>query len=137
MINYTISNNKELSQAVEDTITDNGTKKTWLAAQLGIANQNVNKIITKKNISLDDANKILNLMGYKATIIIEKQQEDIIMEKGNSMREYKDMSDFELANHYFNYLQYNGIEEEKEQFSTEVNKRRGQMLPSEWLNYNY
>lgn len=73
MINYTISNNKELSQAVEDTITDNGTKKTWLAAQLGIANQNVNKIITKKNISLDDANKILNLMGYKATIIIEKQ----------------------------------------------------------------
>lgn len=59
------------------------------------------------------------------------------MEKGNSMREYKDMSDFELANHYFNYLQYNGTEEEKEQFSTEVNKRRGQMLPSEWLNYNY
>ena len=53
------------------------------------------------------------------------------------MREYKDMSDFELANHYFNYLQYNGTEEEKEQFFKEVDKRRGQMLPSEWLNYNY
>lgn len=53
------------------------------------------------------------------------------------MREYKDMSDFELASNYFNYLQYNGTEEEKEKFFSEVDKRRGKMLPLEWLNYNY
>lgn len=68
-----ISTNKELSQALEETISSNGIKKTWLAEQLGVANQNVNKMINKKNISLDDVNKILSVMGYKASVIIEKQ----------------------------------------------------------------
>lgn len=68
-----ISTNKELSQALEETISNNGIKKTWLAEQLGVANQNVNKMINKKNISLDDVNKILSVMGYKASVVIEKQ----------------------------------------------------------------
>lgn len=68
-----ISTNKELSQALEETISSNGIKKTWLAEQLGVANQNVNKMINKKNISLDDVNKILSVMGYKASVVIEKQ----------------------------------------------------------------
>lgn len=68
-----ISTNKELSQALEETISSNGIKKTWLAEQLGVANQNVNKMINKKNISLDDVNKILSIMGYKASVVIEKQ----------------------------------------------------------------
>ena len=53
------------------------------------------------------------------------------------MKTYEDMTNFELANHYFNNLQYNGTEEEKEKFFAEVDKRRGLMLPVEWLNYNY
>ena len=68
-----ISTNKELSQALEETISSNGIKKTWLAEQLGVANQNVNKMINKKNISLDDVNKILSVIGYKASVVIEKQ----------------------------------------------------------------
>lgn len=68
-----ISTNKELSQALEETISSNGIKKTWLSEQLGVANQNVNKMINKKNISLDDVNKILSVMGYKASVVIEKQ----------------------------------------------------------------
>lgn len=76
-----ISTNKELSQALEETISSNGIKKTWLAEQLGVANQNVNKMINKKNISLDDVNKILSVMGYKASVVIEKQQVGDIMSK--------------------------------------------------------
>jgi plasmid maintenance system antidote protein VapI len=68
-----ISTNKDLSQAIENVITENGIKKIWIAEQLGVANQNVNKLINKKNISLDDANRILAVIGYKASIVIEKQ----------------------------------------------------------------
>lgn len=68
-----ISTNKDLTEAVEQVITDNGIKKTWIAEKLGIANQNVNKMIRKTNFSIDDANKILSLFGYKAIIVIEKE----------------------------------------------------------------
>ena len=43
-----IKSNAELIQAVQDLISDNGIKKTWLADQLGIANQNLNRLISKK-----------------------------------------------------------------------------------------
>lgn len=71
MIN--VNTNSELSKTIDDLISEKGIKKTWLAEQLGVANQNVNKLINKKNISLDDANKILALLGYKASICIEKE----------------------------------------------------------------
>lgn len=67
-----IKSNAELIQAVQDLISDNGIKKTWLADQLGIANQNLNRLISKKNMSLDDANRILNLMGYEVIADIKK-----------------------------------------------------------------
>lgn len=68
-----ISTNKGLTEAVEKTIDNNGIKKTWIAKELGIVNQNVNKIIHKKNFSIDDANKILSLFGYKAVVTIVKE----------------------------------------------------------------
>lgn len=67
-----IKSNAELIQAVQDLISDNGIKKTWLADQLGIANQNLNRLISKKSMSLDDANRILNLMGYEVIADIKK-----------------------------------------------------------------
>lgn len=67
-----IKSNAELIQAVQDLISDNGIKKTWLADQLGIANQNLNRLISKKSMSLDDANRILNLMGYEVIAEIKK-----------------------------------------------------------------
>lgn len=66
-----VSCNKELPEKVSDIIIKHGVKKTWIAEQLGISNQHVNNILAKKNITIDDANKILNLIGYKASIIIE------------------------------------------------------------------
>lgn len=68
-----INNNDELRDSIKKVINENGIKKSWIAQKLGICNQNVNNLLNKKNISLDDANKILNLMGYKASVIIEKQ----------------------------------------------------------------
>lgn len=69
----TVSTNHELSEMIEQIIKDSGVKKTWMAEKLGVVNQNVNKMIHKKNLSLDDANKILALLGYKALVVIEKE----------------------------------------------------------------
>ena len=68
----TIKTNKELSQAIEEIIENNGIKKIWLSEKVGIANQNLNRLLSKKSLSLDDANKILKALGYHAEIIIEK-----------------------------------------------------------------
>ncbi len=66
-----IHTNQELAQAIEKIIDDNGIKKIWLSEKLGISNQNFNRLMSKKNFSLDDANRILNVIGYNANIIIE------------------------------------------------------------------
>lgn len=68
----TIKSNEELSQVIDKIIEDNGIKKTWLSEQMGIANQNLNRLINKKNLSLDDVNRILKPLGYSANISIEK-----------------------------------------------------------------
>lgn len=68
-----VKTNRELSQVIENIIDEKGIKKTWLAEQLGVANQNINKLINKKSISLDDANRILSALGYEASICIEKK----------------------------------------------------------------
>lgn len=67
-----IHTNQELAQAIDDLILQNGIKKTWLSDKMGIANQNFNRLLTKKNLSVDEANKVLKLLGYHAKIIIEK-----------------------------------------------------------------
>lgn len=68
----TIKTNQELSQAIENIIENEGIKKIWLSEKIGIANQNLNKLINKKSISLDDANKILKPLGYSAMVSIKK-----------------------------------------------------------------
>ena len=67
-----IRTNRELADAVSAAIKESGYKKIYIAEKLGIANQNLNRFLEKKNLSLDEANKILNLLGYNATISIKK-----------------------------------------------------------------
>ena len=67
-----IKTNKELSQAIEEIIENNGIKKIWLSEKVGIANLNLNRLLSKKSLSLDDANKILKALVYHSEIIIEK-----------------------------------------------------------------
>ena len=68
-----ISNNKELIQAVNDAIQESGYKKMWIAEQLGISNQNFHRLLQKKSFSLDDANKILSIIGYESITKINKK----------------------------------------------------------------
>lgn len=67
-----VKTNNELSQAINTIIQESGMKKIYIAEQMGIANQNLNKHINKNKISLDEANQVLKVMGYNAKIIIEK-----------------------------------------------------------------
>lgn len=68
-----IRSNEELSSAIDKAITDSGYKRIHIAERLGIANQNLKKTIYKQNISLDDANKILGIIGFEAEISIKKE----------------------------------------------------------------
>lgn len=67
-----INNNTQLSNKINDLIKESGIKKIVLAEKMGIVNQNLNRKINKKNLSLDETNEIINPLGYKAKIIIEK-----------------------------------------------------------------
>lgn len=67
-----ISNNAELSNKINNLIKESGIKKIVLAEKMGIVNQNLNRKINKKNLSLDETNDIINPLGYKAKIVIEK-----------------------------------------------------------------
>lgn len=67
-----IKTNQELAQAIDKAITESGYKRGYIADQLGIVNQNLKKSIYKKNMSLDDANKILKLVDCEAEIVIKK-----------------------------------------------------------------
>lgn len=68
-----IKSNKELSDAIDKVIEESGYKRIYIADKLGIANQNLKKAIHKQNISIDDTNKILDIVGYEATISIQKK----------------------------------------------------------------
>lgn len=65
-----IKTNDELRQAVNDAIRESGITKTALAKKLGISRQGFDKLLQKKQFSLDDANLILDhLQMYTSTDI--------------------------------------------------------------------
>ncbi len=73
-----IKTNKELSQAIDQAIDESGYKKKYIADQIGIKNQNLKRYIYKNNMSLDDANKLLDMIGLQATVNISKKIEKVI-----------------------------------------------------------
>lgn len=68
-----IKTNHELAQAVNEVILQSGIKKTFISEKLGISRQALDKLLTKKNFSIDDANKILGLIGYQSECLIKKE----------------------------------------------------------------
>lgn len=58
-----IKTNDELKQAVNKAIKESGVTKTHIAKQLDISRQQVDNILSKKSFSLDDANRLLNIIG--------------------------------------------------------------------------
>lgn len=69
----TIKTNKELAQAVNEAIKESGIKKNWIAEQLGIQRESFARALNKKQFSLDDANKILELLGMETETKITKK----------------------------------------------------------------
>ncbi len=65
--------NKDLIDIVNQTIKESGYKKIWIADQLGITRQALTSLLSKQNFSVDDANRILNAVGYKLEINVIKK----------------------------------------------------------------
>lgn len=57
--------NKDLAKLVNQTIKDNGINKTFISDKLGVTRQQIDNLLNKKQFSIDDANKILNIIGYE------------------------------------------------------------------------
>lgn len=57
--------NKDLSALVNQTIKNNGINKTFISDKLGVTRQQIDNLLNKKQFSIDDANKILNIIGYE------------------------------------------------------------------------
>lgn len=62
-----INNNDELIDAVKQAIKESGYKKTYIADQLNISRQGFSNLLNKQNFSIDDANRILNVINKKVT----------------------------------------------------------------------
>lgn len=69
-----IKTNDELRQAVNDAIKESGITKTALAKKLGISRQGFDKLLQKKQFSLDDANLILDHLQMYASANIKKYE---------------------------------------------------------------
>jgi len=65
--------NKDLANLVDDTIKNTGVTKMHIANKLGISRQAFDKLLDKKQFSVDDANKILNIIGYNIENVVIKK----------------------------------------------------------------
>lgn len=65
--------NKDLANLVDSTIKETGVTKMHIANKLEISRQAFDKLLDKKQFSIDDANKILNVIGYNIeNVLIQK-----------------------------------------------------------------
>lgn len=68
-----IKSNDELRQAVNKAIKESGYKKNYISEKLGISRQAFYKMINEKeSFSLDDANKILEIIGKETKTVIKE-----------------------------------------------------------------
>jgi len=65
--------NKELATLVDDTIKNTGVTKMHITRKLGVSRQQIDNILAKQNFSVDDANKLLNIIGYEIDSILIKK----------------------------------------------------------------
>lgn len=55
----------ELAKEIDEYLENNGIKKVFVAEKLGITKQSLYNLMSKKNFSENDANKILNVLNKK------------------------------------------------------------------------
>lgn len=69
-----IHTNKELAQTVNEAIKESGIKKTALAEKIGLTRQGLDKMLQKQSFSLDDANKILNIIHKSVSASLKENE---------------------------------------------------------------
>lgn len=69
-----IKTNKELAQAVNAAIKESGIKKTVLAEKIGLTRQGLDKLLQKQSFSIDDANKILNIIHLSVSAEMKEKE---------------------------------------------------------------
>lgn len=65
--------NKDLANLVDNTIKETGVTKMHIAKQLKVSRQQIDNILAKQNFSIDDANKLLNVVGYDIDFVSIKK----------------------------------------------------------------
>lgn len=55
----------QLALLVDEYINSKGIKYNFISDKLGISRQALYQLLRKKNFSIDDANRILAVIGYK------------------------------------------------------------------------
>lgn len=55
----------ELATLIDEYINSKGIKYNFIAGKLDISRQALYQLLRKKNFNIDDANRILSVIGYK------------------------------------------------------------------------
>lgn len=66
-------NNDTFVIEVKKAILESGLTKRKIAEELDMSPQNLNKLINKKNFSMADAKKVLDVIGYEIEYEIKKK----------------------------------------------------------------
>lgn len=69
-----IKTNEELRQVVDQAIKDSGIKKTALAQKINLSRQGLDNLLKKQSFSIDDANRILNVIHLAVSANMEREQ---------------------------------------------------------------
>lgn len=72
-----IRNNEQLVDFVKKAIKASGIKKGDLAENIGLSRQGLDNLLKKKSFSLDDANRILNVLSLSASINVEIEHDTL------------------------------------------------------------
>lgn len=72
-----IKTNQELADFVKKAIKSSGIKKGDLAENIGLSRQGLNNLLKKKSFSLDDANRILEVLSLSAYIEVKADNNNI------------------------------------------------------------
>ena len=69
---FVYENNKQVVLEIKKLMLEKKVSQRQIAERLNITPQGFTKLINKKNFSFEDAQKILNSMGYQLTIDFQK-----------------------------------------------------------------
>lgn len=69
-----IKTNQELAQAVNEAIKESGIKKTVLAQKIGLSRQGLDILLKKQSFSLDDANRILDIIHQSVSAQFDNEK---------------------------------------------------------------